>query len=464
MRSIQRPDRITRVALLGVLIFAIGSGLASTPAASVTVALRDYWFVTPDTLSDGSLRPLTRNDTVEILTLWEVPEDTAAADSLEVTADFSRLDPADPAGGLVRGRPRPGGFYALTYTLPGVATRSDSSHIPIPLTARLGGDDPVVDRRIEVCLSNHPPVHVASRIVRPKDRPYRTGDSLTVETIWRAADGLLMDRARLDLSSILIDPDGLEPKIERPGEEADGIFILRYRLPLSAEAFLPGGSEKRISVLGYDRGCGVSTEDAFRIAFDVTPPADDGLALDPLPTVVTEDSVEVSGRADGCRFVLIYRNRFALEVTDVDSLTSRFGAVIPLLRGENEIQIRGEDQAGNGTALHPSPAFIVTRLDRAALTIAQPYSRRDLSRGSDDIVLRDPAGMRGVRMRIFNLEGDCLWEERGATDVREELIFHWPGRDQAGERAPQGYYLVRAEWTSGSGRSESRTAGLFLKD
>lgn len=464
MRATHRLSLPAILAAAGLATLPAAGGLVSGAARGATLALQSYWFVTPDTLANGTLRPLTRLDTVEILTLWEVPERPAAADSLEVTGDFSRLNPLDPAAREVRGRPRPGGYYALTYTLPGVVTRADSSHLVIPLTARLGSEATSTDRRIEVCLSNRPPEHLASRIVRPKERPYRTGDSLVVETVWRASEGLLMDGVRLDLSAILLDPGAVEPRVERVGEDAEGIFLLRYRLPLGADAFLPGGAQKPVGVIGADRGCGVTAVDVFRLDIDVVAPSDDGLSLDPLPSVVTSDSVEVAGRAEGCAFVLIYRNRFALEVVPADSVDARFRSTIPLLRGENEIQIRGEDLAGNGTTIFPIPAAIVTRLGSPALTVAHPYSRRDLTRGSDDISLRDPAGMTGARIRVFNLEGDCLWEERASIDGARELIFHWTGRDREGERAPQGYYLVRAEWTSGTGKSESRTSGLFLKD
>ena len=73
--------------------------------------------------------------------------------------------------------------------------------------------------------------------------------------------------------------------------------------------------------------------------------------------------------------------------------------------------------------------------------------------------------MDRVVVRIFSLEGDCLWEERpDPTEQLRDFRFHWAGTNRAGDRAPQGYYLVRAEWRDPAGKARSITKGLLLRD
>lgn len=184
--------------------------------------------------------------------------------------------------------------------------------------------------------------------------------------------------------------------------------------------------------------------------------------------MTTAESVLVSGEAPGSATVLLIRNRTVQEIVECDSATFRFSGSLELLAGENRIQIRGEDAAGNSTLPYPpSPgAVIVTRVEAARLDVGTPYSRKDDSSESiDDIVLRNPESMESVVIRIFNLEGDCLWQDRTApTGPILDHRFHWKGTDQAGERAPQGYYLVRAEWREPGGKVRSITKGLLLRD
>jgi len=46
-----------------------------------------------------------------------------------------------------------------------------------------------------------------------------------------------------------------------------------------------------------------------------------------------------------------------------------------------------------------------------------------------------------------------------------EATFQWEGvTSDDGRRLPQGYYIVRGEWTEASGGRKSLTRGLVLKD
>jgi hypothetical protein len=441
-----------------------GVGCAPTPCPKPPT-LTEYRFLSPDTLPNGDLRPLTREDTVILLTRWEVPNSPQLMDSLRVTADFSRLDPgvsgndAWPVQWLERGQ------YQVIYPLSGLVSNHDTSGIRIPLSATAPTGS-TIDRRIQVCLSNHPPVHVATRIVPDSTglrvAPYRSGDFLVIETIWRSPDNL-----PLQITASFAEVDtGL---IARGIPEGNGVFIISYQLPLSPAAMTPDGPGKAIPITARDAGCGQTTNDNLRIATDTEPPPVDAIRIDPLPPVTAAESLLVGGEALGSRFVVIIRNNKRWrEPVDADPITGRFGGMLELVPGENKIQVRGVDASGNTTTPVPGNPLgvFVTRIAAAELEIGTPYSRKDVAAESGDfILLRNPEPMDAVAVRIFNLEGDCLWEERPAsTGQLLDVRFHWTGTDRAGERAPQGYYLVRAQWRGPGGKAHSITKGLLLRD
>jgi hypothetical protein len=427
--------------------------------------LQEFRFLAPATVPD-SLPVLVGGDTIHLLTRWVVPNGAGTADSLNVTADFSRLDPprpGAPGNQAVATLGEGGGRYDVHYTLTG--SRRDSSGIGIPLLAYgpPGRAARFTDHSVKVCLSNHPPVHLSSELIRngdPPYPPYRSGDSVIIETRWESHDNLAL-RVTADFSEI--DTLRLEP---RAYDRTGGLFLIRYRLPLAKEDMLPDGSGKVIRIIARDSGCGVTSDASVRIDIDTEPPPADLVQMDPLPLVTSAESLVVSGEAPQAARVLLLRNK-AWQVTVLpDSVTSRFSGKIELLLGENRIQVRTEDAAGNPTLPYPSTPRIVTRLQAATLAIGLPYSRTDKpTESADDIALRNPEPMTGTVVRIFNLEGDCVWEERPDPGVPLlEHRFHWEGTDRAGDRAPQGYYLVRAEWRGPDGKGQSITKGLLLRD
>ena len=425
--------------------------------------LTAYRFLSPDTLPNGDPRPLTREDTVILRTRWEVPNSPQLMDSLTVTADFSRLDPGTTGNDETLVNWLGSGQYEVKYPLSGLVSRRDSTGIRIPLNATFGTEH-TTDRRVTVCLSNRPPVPVprGTLIVRAKDGPYRSGDSLVIETVWESSQGLPLQVtasfAEVDTSSV----------VAQGYDQGNGVFLIRYRLPLSQTQMLPDGPGKLIPITARNTGCGQTTDTTLRINTDTEPPPFSSISIDLLPAVTTDDSVRVSGEAPQSVVVLLIRNKTPQERIEADTLTGRFSGMLELLPGENKIQVRGEDAAGNSTLPYPaSPGgVVVTRIDAARLEVGNPYSRKDKSTETvDDIVLENPKPMDRVVVRIFNLEGDCLWEER--PDPAGQLLdlrFHWAGTDRAGERAPQGYYLVRAEWREPDGKARSITKGLLLRD
>lgn len=426
--------------------------------------LIDYRFLLPDTLPDGELRPLTSEDTVTLLTRWEVRNSPQLRDSLTVTADFSRLDPGVPGNQAELARWLGDGRYEVTYPLSGLVSRRDSSGIRIPVSAAaLSGQLTITDRRIEVCLSNGPPVHTGTRVVDPSDgprnAPYRSRDSLVIETTWRSPDHLPLT---ITASFSQVDTLGA---IARGSIHGEDTYLIRYRFPLSADQMPPNGTYT-IPITARDTGCGQTTTDTIRVETDTEAPSVDLMQIDPLPAVTTADSVFVGGSAPGCVVILLMRDKLTQEIVACDPITGRFGGMLALLPGENKIQIRGEDAAGNSTLPYPTSnaAPIVTRVQTAQLDVGTPYTRKDDPLDTaDDIVLKNPEPMDGATMRIFNLEGDCLWDQRTDQATRR-FSFHWTGTDRAGDRAPQGYYLVRAEWREPGGKVRSLTKGLLLRD
>jgi hypothetical protein len=228
-----------------------GTVCAPTPCPKGPT-LSKYRFLSPDTLPSGDPRPLTREDRVTLLTRWEVPNSPQLVDSLTITADFSRLDPGVPDNDAILATPEPplgGGWYRVYYPLSNSVSRRDSSGIRIPLSARVKTGF-TTDRSIEVCLSNSPPVWDSTRVVRGKDGPYRSGDSLVIETFWRSPQGLPLQVtaafAEVDTSSVVT------PGSDRGG----GVFLIRYRLPLSPGQMQPDGSGKLIPITARDAEIG----------------------------------------------------------------------------------------------------------------------------------------------------------------------------------------------------------------
>jgi hypothetical protein len=443
--------------ILGLVRWS-GADLIS-PGARAAVAppvLLRYSF--EDSLPDGTAPPLRNGDTVIMRTYWIVPDSTVLSDSLTVSADFSRLERETPGPTYVERLG--GGVYRLIHQIPFENTRSDSAGLIVPVRAATP-DTSITDRRIRLCLSNHPPRPGRSEILAPKTAPYRMGDSLRIRMSWWSESRLPL-RITADMSSIEADTAiGNNPKTS---QEGDSTFVISYRIPLDVADLQPEGPAKVIPIIASEiGGCGQTTDRSIRIDLDTTAPPADSLSMNPLPLVTTRDSLAVSGSSRGAFRVLVLRDRFALAVVRPDEF-GRYHAVISIDYGVNRIQVRAEDEAGNSTPLTPTTAVVVTRVKGAELTIGTPYSRKDKgSEVEDDIVLRDPDGLQSATIRILNLEGDCLYEA-AAPDPRQEFGFHWTGVDAGGSRAAQGYYLVRAAWATGSGQRRSLTRGLLLKD
>jgi hypothetical protein len=248
------------------------------------------------------------------------------------------------------------------------------------------------------------------------------------------------------------------------------VFVLSYTLP-ELKYLQPSGRGKVIPITAFDSGCGVSSDLSLHIDLDSDSLRTTELQWDPLPDVTSRDSIEVTGQAPHDAVVVYVLRNLSTQggaIVEPDSATGRFSAVIGLRPGSNKIYFRAEDIAGNSTRIVPTNGISVTRVSAAGLTVQTPYSRQETvqeGKTLEDIMLRDPDGMIDASIRIFNLEGDCVWSEDAGPEVRREFGFHWNGESRAGgERAQQGYYIVRAQWRTASGRLQHTAQGLLLRD
>lgn len=452
-------DRIVLRATVSLGILSLGTLSFVVPEAKAQVrapVLLDYAF--EDSLPDGSAAPLRDGDTLVFLTRWTVPDSVEMADSLEVTADFSRLEQG--ASGSTYVEPLGGGVYRFIHQIPLENTRSDSAGLVVPVRAQ-GPDSSRTDRRIRVCLSNHPPVHLISELVNPKQAPYHNGDTLLVRSVWVSESGLPL---KIDADMSNVEADSAVGTPPRVSQQAGGVFLIHLRIPLDVGDLQPEGPDKLIPIIATEiGGCGRSVERSIFIDLDTHAPPYEGLSIDELPNVTTSDSLVITGTAEGAAVVVVLRDLANLARVRPDA-GGRFRAVIPLPLGVNGIQIRAEDEAGNTTLFYPTNAISVTRVSGAELLVGEPYSRRDRrSEIEDDISLFDPSGMGSITVRVFNLEGDCVFES-AAPGPQSQFSVHWGGEDQSGRRLPQGYYLVRATWNSASAGRQDIVRGLLLKD
>lgn len=451
--------------------------VSSTSKAPV---LLGWTFV--DTLAGGVPVPLHDQlgsipaSTIRFYTEWAVPDSNALSNQIDLRADLSRFYgghmPWHPTQ-IVRD-PSRNGFYLLTHTLPDSAHLADTTHIAIPLTATSPTGDFTNDNSIFVCLSNTPPVHLKSVVgtvnakgqVVPRPHPYRTGDSLWIETVWHVAPDLSLS-VRPDFSSIESDSTkwAAHPRV-LPVDGDSSIIVFVHRLPFTSDQ-IHQGQKLPIPLIGYDTGCGETYNETLLVDVDDTPPDTLGLRLNPLPAVTDQDTIHISGTAPDTSIVgvQILRDRvFEDSVAVPNPVTRRFDKRFPLLLGANPIQIRGEDASGNVTPLVPSNPTTVTRTTRAGMSVPAPFSRYDdPTTTTDDIVFLDPQGFASVSIRIFNLQGDCV-NQAEDPNPGSQFTYHWPGTDRFGHRAPQGYYLVRAVWKDVQGHSRNETHGLLLKD
>jgi hypothetical protein len=421
----------------------VDSSVAITIDADAAIDPVLLEFARLDTLDDGRPRSLRNGDTIRIWTRWD-------RDSLLVSADFFALAPdAEPAFVEDLG----GGEHKIIFTIPVENHVSDASGIPVPITAEDQRGRVTTDNSVRVCLSNHPPLFLASRIAEKRD-VYTRGDTLRMVSAWQSTNfpaSLL--KVSADVSAI--EPATADTTFPATFDADADSFFVEYRIPFNRDLLGPDSHSITVPLVCRDPGCGITYDYSNVIALDATPP-DSVPVLDPLPAETNEDSILVRGSSTGATLVGLLTFGTFRSFVAPDSLTGRFeGSVVLTPDRENRITAVAEDEVGNRT-VQSEPRF-VKQVSTRSMEIPQPFTR------GGEIIVRDPGGIERLSVRLYDLEGVCLQEWTVPGPVLEQS-FTWDGRDRNGDRARQGYFLLRAEWRDASGRSRNLTEGLILKD
>jgi len=425
------------------------SGCGVTRDTSHVIVLDHSVLTSPTLLSwdqlspvdNGVPRALRDGDTVRLLTRWD-------RDSLAVSADFSEVAPGDTSRAVVVRRAP--AEYEVIYTLPEFSPRPDGSGLRVGLAAEGPVGAVGIDRSVSLCLSNHVPVHLESRIIT-SPAIYRGGDSLRIVTRWTTESGLdLKVGARFD---------ALEPALGDsiwPGDIEGDSVVIRFEIPSIRDERGADGSAIQIPIVAQENGgCSRAIFDQVFIALDTSPPDTIGPVLDMLPSQTFEDSIFVSGvTTPEADLVNLQRGRTDRLSTVVDSVTGRFGAMLALTPNEiNLITANAEDELGNRTS--SSEPMFVRQVSTLRITFPSPFPR------NEEISVQDPRGMNDLTLAIYDLEGALArrWQPSGRV---LEFNTVWDGDDEVGGRARQGYYLVRATWRDSEGRLREETEGLIL--
>ena len=404
--------------------------------------LLEWRFEGPGDLIDDEL-VVHNGETVRLITRWD-------REDLALSADFFSIAPEDTARAFVE--ELGGGEYRIVYQIPADNPAPDGSGRAITLIAEDERGERTIDESVRLCLSNSPPVLLESRI-DPLLPLYTRGDTVRVVSRWSSALGTTNMTVGLDVSEIQPGFSGLVQATREGAAGADS-FVALFRIPFQREQVAMDGPGLALPLVGRDAGCGIVRDEVLRFDLDVTPPSQLPL-LDPLPAQTSADSIRVTGVAPEAALVGVLSFSTFRTFVAPDS-AGRFAGTIELLPDRpNPITVLSEDAVGNRTL--QTEAVRVLQVSGAALAVPTPFTR------GSEILLRDPRGLREVTVRLFDLEGSALREWRLDAGGLEQG-FVWDGTDANGDRARQGYFLLRAEWTRDDGSRSETVVGLVLQD
>lgn len=370
------PRRSVRCAALAVcgLLAAISCAAASAgrsePPGKAALAPAARFLGAP--LEEGTgpickgyriLQPgtIVRNGQVlEFYSIWDSADYEVRADLSAVDATATQPIPGTYVGdeSVVEGDSlHAWPAYRFERTISSDNPLGDASGLVVPITARnLASGDSATSEALQFCLSNGPPPeHLQSTIAGDARRfverngetlfLVRNGDSIRVETSWTygvGPFGITADFSALDDSASVrrVYYGGIS-------EEGRADYWFWYELSDNAHA----GSEYPLPLLivGFDGGCG---RDSVTLGFEMDNqgPIEEP-TLQPLPAVVTDDQLIVSGLVydQDAEDVLLLVNGAGFHVAEVhtayDSLF--FADTLSLSAGTNTIVAYARDLVGN---------------------------------------------------------------------------------------------------------------------
>jgi len=461
-------------------------GNRSQPSAAHTIELQPtpqfkrWVLLAPDSATSEGTRQVhvQTGDLILLRTYWD------SRARYDVWADFRPLDTslASPLPGVpCENLTVPVGDsletwygYQFEHTISTANTRADASDILLPVTAReaVSGFE-TTSEALRVCLSNHPPQHLWTRVVgdsarwvvRDSDSLYvvRNGSTIYLQTSWRSPNRPLLLRADFARA----DKDFLDWYVERwliDSLSTTTVATYGISYPFSTEACCRAGQSAyplpvRITVT--DSGCG---HDSVTVLLEMDNQGpEDPPVLEPAPPGDTiAETVPISGRAPEGSYDLLAE----VHHVDADSTTSvvlpldetlHFAGRVPLLPGTNRIVAYGRDRVGNLSSA--SAAFEVERVtEERVLEIPKPFLP------GDRFLLENRRGWARLSAEIYNLEGDRIraWDQQGAP-----LLYHvsliWDGRNGRNAAVSPGPYLLRLHSTDAAGRTQEEVKAFVFQ-
>lgn len=423
---------------LRVPIRATDAAGNSTVDSTLMLFLRNAPLPLGSTTID-SVRTVHDGQTVVLLSRWN-------RTGYGLDADFTNVDNGTSGQSAVTDLGD--GLYRITYTISEDNTVPDGDSLAVPITATTRFGDSFTDGSLYLCLSNHPPVHIASRAFDGRT-VFKNGDTVRVETQWKSPAGLPIAAAGADFQ-------GISTRFDL-GEDSfapidDTTLVVTYRIPTSNEA--ADIDSVLIPTYGQDSGCGRSWAQVVRLSLDNTPPVEIPV-VDALPPSTTSSRINVSGQVVSEPGAAVYRVGEAedelLGTAEVDAM-GRFIVTVTLIPGPQDIVARSLDVAGNPS--EPSPAQTIALVEEAQIDIPKPF------RTGDTILATRPGGWDKLDLRLINLEG-TLVKEWSLSSPGRYVEIPWDGRNNSGDRVHSGPFLLIWEGSLTGGGRETKTLPLL---
>ncbi len=422
-----------------------GSGSAlSVPGPPVSLGYRIF----------SPRGPVANDSTLVFYAFWDSAQ-------YDVTADVSRIDAgaAQPLAGeyvgdstiVVGDATHVWPCYRFAHAVSATNSRADGRGIRVPVTAHNAlTAQSATDSTLELCLSNHPPVHDTTVVIgdparfvtHAGERLYmlRNGDSLYVETTWHtylAPFSVEADYAALD--------DSFSAErvyytlVSAPAEtlQTHGIY---YELDARAQG--PDSAVVPVRIFGRDGGCG-RTSWTFHVLLDNQPPQGSPV-FDALPASTAQAQLTVRGTAppgsDDVLIVLNHTTQVVVVPVDVgtpDEHALQFVTTLTLSPGMNHIVAYGRDLVGNRST--PSLEHFVELLYTPQFKQWLVLEPDSLSSASTGEVTVDEAARSHIQVRSY-------WDS-----AEYEVRADFRNLDSAAEGLVPGYLVDSLEVPAGSG-------------
>ncbi|MCK4413662.1 MAG: hypothetical protein KAY32_08965 [Candidatus Eisenbacteria sp.] len=444
---------------------------------------KSWRVIQPDTFAaDTTVEvPVQNETTVVVYSYWDDRED------YDVWANFSEVDSLFNGAEVLYSRcpneevavgdtTETWACHRIEYCISGDNPYEDAGGLVVPVTAY----DPTTGystttNSLLFCLTNHPPIHVATYPVGDSTRyvahdgdtlfTVRNGGTIVLYTTWRSTNrplGLTLDLSQLDgryaWNSLV--GRGYVDSLSGPDSVT---YWFQYKFRDDAccdEGIDPYDLYAHVTVTDHD-GCGTGTV-SLRLAMDNEGPAQAPSLVPEPPSEVAGDTLAVSGYAspdDAVDVLLTVEHEGADSTSSYPGLTiapsGAFSGGVRLLPGVNRLVAYARDVVGNRSPA--STEFAIYYVTEAVeITIPKPFYP------GDAFELTDAAGWSAVEIEIYNLEGDRIRSFRCEGSVLH-FVAQWDGHNGRGTRVRPGPYLVRIRTTRPSGSTQEEIRAFVFQ-